>query len=84
MMTWLGKLWERLRSSYWFVPAIMTLPAIGLSFVTITIDNRMKEKVVESLGWIWAGGPEGGRELLYQAAVKAIEQGHYQKEEVHR
>jgi hypothetical protein len=49
----LVKLWETVRASYGFVPTLMSLGAVGLSFVTIALD--------EALG---AVGRRGGGDLF--------------------
>lgn len=47
----LGKLWDSLHSSFWFVPTLMLVMALGLSFVTIGIDQRREANIIEQLGW---------------------------------
>jgi len=65
-------LWDALRSSLWFVPALMAAAAIGLSFATVALDEAIKHKVLENVGWLWAGGPEGARGLLSTVAGSMI------------
>jgi uncharacterized membrane protein len=65
-------LWEELRSSYWFVPTLMTAAAVALSFVTLTVDERVQQRWVEAVGFIWAGSPEGARELLAAISSSTI------------
>ena len=54
--------WDRLRSSFWFIPAVLSAAACLLSFVTIYIDQQ-SETQYEAY-WLFPGGPEGARELL--------------------
>lgn len=68
----LAHLWETLRTSYWFVPALMTAGAIGLSFASVHIDGELKARWVRAMGWIWAGSPEGAREVLSTIAGSMI------------
>lgn len=68
----LNNQWEQLRSSYWFVPMLMTLSAIGLSFGTIALDHIVQQAFVEAVGVIWAGGPEGARGLLTTIASSML------------
>jgi uncharacterized membrane protein len=60
----LGKLWESLHSSFWFVPTVMLVLAIGLSFITIGIDQRIEANIIEQLGWAYSLGPSGSRAIL--------------------
>ncbi|MBA3830316.1 MAG: DUF2254 domain-containing protein [Chthoniobacterales bacterium] len=72
MKTFLSTLWERLRSSYWFLPSIITVLAAGLSFLTVHIDTQINAKWARTAGWIWAGGPEGARNVLATIAGSTI------------
>lgn len=60
----LAHLWESLRTSYWFVPTLMTAGSIGLSFASVHFDGQVTTKWVRTVGWIWAGSPEGARQVL--------------------
>ena len=57
-------LWEKLRSSYWFVPSLMALVAFGLSLGMAKLDGLYGASYVRELGWIYTGGPEGARGVL--------------------
>ncbi len=72
MKTFFSTLWERLRSSYWFLPSIMTLVAAALSFLTVHLDTQINAKWARTAGWIWAGGPEGARNVLATIAGSTI------------
>ena len=72
MKTFFSTLWEKLRSSYWFLPSIMTVAAAGLSFLTVHIDTQLNVKWARTAGWIWAGGPEGARNVLATIAGSTI------------
>ena len=65
-------LWERLRTSYWFVPTLMTTGAVALSFASVHLDGQVNAKWVRNVGWIWAGSPEGAREVLSTIAGSMI------------
>jgi uncharacterized membrane protein len=65
-------LWDAVNSSLWFIPALMTVVTVAVSFATITFDGLIKEKLVDRTGWIWAGGPEGAREILSTIAGSMI------------
>ncbi|MBD1904585.1 DUF2254 domain-containing protein [Funiculus sociatus GB2-A5] len=68
----LGKLWDSLHSSYWFVPTLMALMAIALAFGMLSLDRAGKSGPLESLGWIYTGGPDGARTLLSAVAGSMI------------
>jgi uncharacterized membrane protein len=72
MKTRLRNLWEALRSTFWLVPALMTLGAAALSFALIALDEAVRSRVIQEVGWFWAGGPEGARELLSTVAGSMI------------
>jgi uncharacterized membrane protein len=58
-------LWEALSSSFWFVPTLMAFGAVGLSFVTLAIDNSyIGRDLVTSVPWLWSGDADGARSLL--------------------
>ena len=66
----LGKLWDSLHSSYWFVPTLMAVIAIALAFTMLTLDRAGKSGPIESLGWIYAGGPDGARTLCNACGLR--------------
>ena len=68
----LANFWESLRTSYWFVPTLMTAGSIGLSFVSVHCDEQVSIKWVRAVGWIWAGSPEGARQVLSTIAGSMI------------
>lgn len=72
MKVFLSAWWERLRTSYWFIPAILSISAVLLSFLTVHIDRILNAKWVRATGWIWAGGPEGARNVLATIAGSTI------------
>jgi uncharacterized membrane protein len=64
--------WDRLHSSYWFVPTLMALSATFLAFSMVRFDQSYRDEVVEKLGWIYSGGPEGARAVLSTIAGSII------------
>lgn len=58
---------SRLRATYWFVPSLVTVAAVGLAFICVELDRRY-ENATSSLGWAYGGGPEGARALLSAVA----------------
>lgn len=67
------KLWDRLRSSFWFVPGIMTGAAVGFAFASVALDEAVTVKgwMVEQ-GWAYTGGAEGASLVLSTIAGSMI------------
>lgn len=61
--------WEKLRASYWFVPAVMVGAATILAMLLITIDERW---LSGEMGWLYGGGLDGARALLSTVASSVI------------
>ncbi len=68
----LSKLWESLHSSFWFVPTLMVVLAIGLSFLTIKIDQSTETDIIGELGWAYSLGPSGSRAILSAIAGSMV------------
>lgn len=58
----LGQLREAVRSSFWLVPAVCGLGAIGLALGLEAVDRRISETSIAFL--LFPGPPEGARSLL--------------------
>jgi uncharacterized membrane protein len=67
-----ANLWERLRSSFWFVPTLMVGTAIIMSFVTLLLDEAIQYATIADFWWIYSGGAEGARALLSTVAGSVI------------
>lgn len=72
MQAQLLKLWDDLRSSYWFVPSLMTLGAIALAFATTAIDGYVGPAWIEDIDWLYGNQPAGARALLSTVAGSMI------------
>lgn len=64
--------WDRLRSSFWFLPSLMTVGAVGLSFATVAIDASVSDKWLSTFSLAYAGGAEGASALLGAVAGSMI------------
>lgn len=64
MKTLLLKYWDRLRSSFWFVPAAMACLAAALAFSAVALDRAIAGDFLKRLGWSYSGGAEGASLLL--------------------
>ena len=65
-------LWERLNSSFWFVPAVMALVSVALSFVLIEVDALRDVADTDDPRAIFTFGPEGARAILSVIASSMI------------
>ena len=72
MKTRLLDLLDALRSSYWFIPGLMTLAAGVLAFATTAADEVLGTTWVDSVGWLYANRPEGARTILGTISGSAI------------
>jgi len=66
------KYWDRLRSSFWLVPAVMALLAVALALSAVELDKAFAEGWLQGLGWIYSGGAEGASLLLGTVAGSMI------------
>jgi uncharacterized membrane protein len=64
--------WERIRSSFWFLPAIMATAAVVLAFVLIWLDGIVGDDLISSFALLYTGGVEGTRGLLSSIAGSMI------------
>ena len=70
--TRLRTLAEDLGTSYWFVPTLMALAAIGLAFLTLALDRSLNRGWVSDVGLFYSGSAEGARLLLSTVASSMI------------
>lgn len=70
MMTHVYKNWDRLRSSFWFLPSILVGVVAVAAFSTIALDEAMSEEWAQ--GWIYTGSAEGARTILGTIAGSMI------------
>ncbi|MGI8502279.1 MAG: DUF2254 domain-containing protein [Hassallia sp.] len=66
----LGKLWDSLHSSYWFVPSVMAIIATALAFTMLMLDRSGKADI--NYWWSYTGGADGARSLLGAVAGSMI------------
>lgn len=63
---------SELRSSYWYIPLLMSVAALLLSMVTLFIDHVFVWQWLQSIGWFHASNPDGARVLLSTIANSMI------------
>ncbi|TWU25132.1 hypothetical protein Pla52o_14300 [Novipirellula galeiformis] len=68
LITWTS----RIRDSYWFMPSLMAISAILLSFVTTSLDSHFGSEWLEDIGWLYANEPAGARAVLSTVAGSMI------------
>jgi uncharacterized membrane protein len=56
--------WESLRLSFWFIPTLMVLTAISMSFLIVRVDRVLQTDAIRFLGFLYSGSPEGARSVL--------------------
>ncbi|CAM4080890.1 DUF2254 domain-containing protein [Vreelandella rituensis] len=63
MLSRLYNFWTTLRTSFWFVPTLMAVGAIGLAVIALNLDATLPEEKARQF-WLHSGGPEDARNLL--------------------
>jgi len=72
LKTLLLKYWDRLGSSFWFVPAVMACLAVALAISAVELDRTIAKGWLRRLDWIYSGGAEGASLLLGTVAGSMI------------
>ena len=72
MKTLLLKYWDRLQSSFWFLPTAMACLAVALSVSAVELDRAVGDDWLQRLGWSYSGGAEGASLLLGTVAGSMI------------
>lgn len=72
MFAKLANAWYLVHSGLWFIPTLMALAAAGLSQLMLLADSAAFSDAVRSMHGIYAGGPEGARQLLATVAGSMI------------
>ena len=65
-------LWGRLNSSFWFVPAVMAVVAVALSFLIVEVDALRDVSQTDDPSTFYTVGPEGARAILSVIASSMI------------
>ncbi len=68
----LAKIWNRLRGTYWFLPAVMIAGCVGMAYLMLTLDQIRVADNVKHLAWIYTRDPTGARDLLSVVSQSAI------------
>lgn len=71
-ITRLYKLWDQLRSSYWFLPTVIVALSIGLASLLIFADHRYPFDQASRSSWLFLGTAESARVILSTIATAMI------------
>ena len=66
------KTWNRVRSSFWFLPAVMAGGAMVSAFATVALDTLVTDWLTLNWGLNFTGGAEGASSLLGAIAGSMI------------
>jgi len=72
MLIRISNLYERMQSSYWFIPSIMTIQAAAFSTLMLYVDLLNRELGFLDLSWINLTGAAGARNILSTVASSMI------------
>ncbi|MEO7774461.1 MAG: DUF2254 domain-containing protein [Steroidobacteraceae bacterium] len=72
MKTRLLALWQRLRYSFWFLPAVMAASAAALAFAGVALDENLNSQWLLAHPWAYTGGAEGATAMLGVIASSMI------------
>src|SRR4051794_23175529 len=72
MKTHLRKIWDSLKSTYWFVPLVMMALAVLLWFGTITLDYTVSTREKKAIAWLYISDIDSMRTLLLTIAGAII------------
>lgn len=64
--------WQDMRASFWFVPAVIVVGAVGLAAGLIAIDSTFELPVVKRWPLMFGAGADGSRGLLTAVASSMI------------
>lgn len=70
--THLASLWERLRTNFWFLPALLVAAAVALSLLLLELDSRIEADVTSNFYLVYTFGAEGARAVLSAIASSMI------------
>lgn len=58
------KIWDRLRTSFWFLPSLMAAGAIGFGFGAVALDRSTSLDWLPNQAWAYTGSAEGASTVL--------------------
>lgn len=64
--------WERIRSSYWFVPSLLSVLGVVAAVGLVAVDRQQGAVWLNEASWLYQGSAEGARALLAAVAGSMI------------
>lgn len=58
------KIRDNLADSFWFIPALMAGLAALSALGSVALDHALGADWINTMGWIWSGGPDGARGVM--------------------
>lgn len=71
-MTRLRHYLENIRTSFWFLPAVMVVVAAALAFGIARVDKSLPPGELDAVPWTYTGSAEAARQLLATVAASMI------------
>ena len=68
----ISRIWDRLHSSFWFLPSVMAICAIVTAILLILLDSIEASQLGWIAEWTYAFGPESARAILSAIAGSMI------------
>ncbi|WP_412068704.1 DUF2254 domain-containing protein [Rubrivirga sp. IMCC43871] len=65
-------LWEDIRSSYWFIPSLMTVASGVLALAVVAVDERVGPEWIDGVSFLTGNKPDGARAFLSTIAGSMI------------
>lgn len=65
-------LWDRVRTSYWFLPGTLVVGALVLALAMVEVDERMDTAALGDLAWVYRSSAEGARTVLGTVAGSMV------------
>ncbi|GAB4459195.1 MAG: DUF2254 domain-containing protein [Armatimonadaceae bacterium] len=65
-------LWDRLRASYWFVPTLMALGAVGLALFCLAIDAAVPDISLQNSPFLYVAEADDQRSLLLSVGTVTL------------
>lgn len=72
MKSWILQTLFDVRYSYWFIPSLMALAAIGLAIGMVSLDVYYLTEIPENYEWLFRSQPAGARAILSTVAGSTI------------
>ena len=72
MKSWVLQALFGIRYSYWFIPSLMALGALGLAITMVALDIYVMTDIPEGYEWLFRSQPSGARAILSTVAGSTI------------